>query len=161
MVSCQLVCLTCPAQPCLIFFVHVMNLVQGSSVVKHPIYRNVCCTFYITHSSSVIQLVRVEAENQTIESGREVCSNLHTKKKKKLENELVGIRNACNYYFKLSVSVPSNSFSSHKKLSETMVDSKSHTESDGCPGSPWPFVQIYPWKHQRNIQHEKGNDGQA
>lgn len=35
-----------------------------------------------------------------------------------------------------------------------MVDSDSHSESDGFAGNHRPFVQTCAWKHERNHEHE-------
>ena len=50
---------------------------------------------------------------------------------------------------------------SHQDPSQAMVGSNSHTEADGFAGDQRPFLHIHPWKHQRNLQHEKGSHGQA
>lgn len=54
-----------------------------------------------------------------------------------------------------------HSLSSHQGLSQTMVDSNSDTETYGFSGNQGSFLQIFPWKHQRNHEHENGNYGQA
>lgn len=71
----------------------------------------------------------------------------------KTDDELVG--RASDHCFRLCLCAPSLSF--HQSLSQTMVDSDSHTESDGFAGNQRPFIPTYSWKHQTNFRHEKGN----
>lgn len=51
--------------------------------------------------------------------------------------------------------------SSHQHPSQTMVEAGSHAETDGFAGNQRPFLQTCLWKHERNIQHEKGNNEQS
>lgn len=75
----------------------------------------------------------------------------------KTDDELVG--RTSDHCFKLCLCAPSLSF--HQSLSQTMVDSDSHTEIVGFSRNRRPLLQNYPWKQQRNLQHENGSHKQA
>ena len=76
-----------------------------------------------------------------------------------LERENGCCRNPCNQSYKLPV--PVLSLDSYLGPSQTMVDSNSHEESFEFTGNQRSFLQILPWKHQRNFQHEKRSHEQA
>ena len=64
-----------------------------------------------------------------------------------------------DHWFKLSVCI--SSLCSHQDHIQAMVDSNSHSETDGFPGNHRPFLQVHPWKHHRDFQHEERDYEQA
>ncbi|KAH7515795.1 hypothetical protein FEM48_Zijuj10G0064300 [Ziziphus jujuba var. spinosa] len=73
------------------------------------------------------------------------------------KNECLG--KSCNNFLKLSGSVFSMDF--HQSGSQTMVASYSYAEADAFTRNQRPFLQIHPWKYQRNFVYEKQSYGKT